>query len=140
HATLAGPRAAAPQPPETPPPIVRPPPSPPAGGAVTYTAPPSDGVPPASPRAPADSSLPLALAPLLPSDGLSRERSAPVTFLLSLATARKQPAVLDVVLDSGSTRRPLGSFDVPVAPAGVVTSVEGRLRAPPDATAGEASL
>jgi hypothetical protein len=136
--------------PGSPPPLpAEPPPAPPAS-------PPAPSVPPAlppsqagtsTPKAPAaDPSLPLPLAPLLPSEGLTRDRSQPVTFLLSHSAERRDAAVLDVLLEqpgaagAPATSRLLSSFDVPAGPAGVVTAVKGRLRAPPEAPAGDASL
>src|SRR5205085_12573927 len=118
---------------------VAPPPAPPP--------PPADTRPPAAPPAPPpsasaspDASLPLALAPLLPAEGIGRDRSEPVTFLVSHTTERREATVLEVILDAGGVRHSIGSFDVPAGPAGVVTSVRGRLRAPPDAPAGAATL
>jgi subtilase family serine protease len=95
---------------------------------------------PAAGTASPDPALPIPLAALLEGGALSRDRGDGVTFLLHYPADRRGGAVLEVVLEAGGKRHPLGEFDVPAGREGLAGVARGRLRAPESVAPGNAHL
>jgi len=84
--------------------------------------------------------LPLALVALVPTAGLSRDRTEPATILVTYPADWTGAALLEVVLEAGGVTLPLSEIDVPAGVSGSVAAVKERIRIPSTVAAGAATL
>ena len=96
--------------------------------------------PTAPPSAPTATSTPLLLAVLTANNELVRETGTSAAFLVHFPTSAAGPFVLEVALETGGGRYPLGEFDVPGGGEGTPGVARGRLRVPSSVGAGAATL